>query len=76
MALNDPERKEATIKDLLESAVIIEDENGRKQRIISIGGLYVDGKFFSMGRDLNNLQKMPLLDEDVILATCPKTGTK
>lgn len=73
-ALNDPFRREDMLKELVENSPIIEDENGSKQRIISIGGLYVDKKFFDIGKVLKNTMQMTLLDDDIILATCPKTG--
>lgn len=74
MALNDPERKEAMVNELERNALKIEDENDRQQKLISVGELIVPQNFFSIGTNLNDLKKMNLLDDDVILATCPKTG--
>lgn len=62
------------MKELLENARVIEDENGGKQKILSIGGLYVDEQVFAFGRGLKNNKTFPLLDDDIFLATHPKTG--
>lgn len=53
---------------------LIEDENGVKQRVVSIGRVYVGEKCFDTGHVLKNNKKMSLLEDDIILASCPKTG--
>lgn len=75
-ALHDPERKDAMVTELLKNALKIEDEKGEINEIISVGGLYLDPKFFTLQAcTLKMTKTMPLRHDDVIVATCPKTGT-
>lgn len=55
---------------------MIEDENGEKQSILNAGGLFFDEKLFTSSRNLNNTKAWPLLNDDIVLATCPKTGKR
>lgn len=63
------------IKPLLEKVQAIEDENGEKQEMVSLGGLYVDAKFLRVYiRNIRNTKKWPLRDDDILLVSFPKTG--
>lgn len=75
VALNDPKRKDGMMKELLDNVRIIEDENGEKENEVSVGGLFMHTRLFTLpNRQLRETWKMSLRDDDIILATAPKTG--
>lgn len=75
VALNDPKRKDGMVKELLDNVRVIEDENGEKEHEISLGGLFVHTTIFTAPtREFRETWKFPLREDDIILATCPKTG--
>lgn len=75
-AVNDPERKDSMLKELLKNATTLTDENGETHKLISLGGLYLDPKFFQApGQTLNDTKTIPFRDDDILLLTHPKTGT-
>lgn len=77
VALNDPEKKDATVEELIKNARTIEDEQGEAHRMVSAGGLYMDVNYFRIpNKGLKNTRKVLLREDDIFLATCPKTGTK
>lgn len=74
-ALNDPERKYATIKDLLDNVVTLEDEHGQKHELVNLGGFFFNVKLFrTRERLFVDTKRVLLRDDDVIVITFPKTG--
>lgn len=74
-ALNDPKRNEEMVKELMDNVHTIEDENGNKHKLFSLGGLFLDAnKFCKQSTSMRNTKNFSLRDDDIILAACPKTG--
>lgn len=64
------------IQEVLKHVRTIKDENGEKQEMVNVGGLYLDAKLFRYPvRVLKDTKSMPLRDDDILLAASPKTGT-
>lgn len=76
MALNEPDRKDAMIKELLDNVKTVKDENGEQQELVSLDGLCFNVKHLRPPVARTNVTRtISLRDDDIILATCPKTGT-
>ena len=76
-ALNTPETKQATIKRLLDEKLVITDEEGETHEVVEMGGLRFPTKLFeSQERLFQNTKDTVIREDDVFLATYPKTGLK
>jgi len=74
-ALNTPETKQATIKRLLEDKRVITDEEGETHEFVDLGGLCFPTKLFeTQERLFQNPKYTVIREDDVLLATYPKTG--
>lgn len=75
VALNDPERKDATIKEILSNVFTLEDESGNKHDLVNLCGLYFSPRLFRTREMLFlDTKRVQLLGDDIILASYPKTG--
>ena len=74
-ALNTPDTRLTTVKQLLDDKKQVKDEEGNTYEMVDIGGLRFPTKLFeSQERYIQNPMETVFRQDDVFLATYPKTG--
>jgi len=74
-ALNTLDTRQDTIKQLLDEKQVIVDEVGNTHELVNMGGLRFPTKLFeTQERLFQNTKETVIQEDDVFLATYPKTG--